>query len=94
MEEGTNYCTTHWCTTREASIFTYREGEDHGTYDLCDEVYTAPVLPDAIPADVTEVGEHGVGDGRSEYDLSRRHWFGMVSLGLPVKLIIKDGSLP
>ncbi|CAN0392009.1 unnamed protein product, partial [Ectocarpus fasciculatus] len=34
VEEGTNYCTTNWCTTEGSSIFTYAEGESHGTYDL------------------------------------------------------------
>ncbi|CAM9794094.1 unnamed protein product [Ectocarpus sp. 12 AP-2014] len=55
VEEGTNYCTTNWCTTADASLFTYAEGEDHGTFDLCDAVYAAPVLPDAIPASITEL---------------------------------------
>ncbi|CAM9717047.1 unnamed protein product, partial [Ectocarpus sp. 4 AP-2014] len=55
VAEGTNYCTTNWCTTEDSSIFTYAEGEDHGTYDLCDVVYVAPVLPDVIPAAVTEL---------------------------------------
>lgn len=55
VEEGTNYCTTNWCTTAGASLFTYAEGEDHGTFDVCDAVYAAPVLPDVIPASITEV---------------------------------------
>lgn len=55
VEEGTNYCTSNWCTTETSSIFTYAEGEDHGTFDLCDAVYVGPVLPDAIPAAITEV---------------------------------------
>lgn len=54
-EEGTNYCTTNWCTTADASLFTYTEGENHGTFDLCDAGYAAPVLPDVIPASITEV---------------------------------------
>ena len=55
VEEGTNYCTTNWCTTADASLFTYAEGADHGTFDLCDAGYAAPVLPDVIPASITEV---------------------------------------
>lgn len=58
VAEGTNYCITNWCTTQETSIFTYVEGEDHGTYALCDEVYIAPVLPDPIPSAVIEVNGH------------------------------------
>ncbi|CAM9558793.1 unnamed protein product, partial [Ectocarpus sp. 13 AM-2016] len=54
-EEGTNYCTANWCTTEGFSIFTYAEGEDHGTFDLCDAVYSAAVLPDVIPAAITEL---------------------------------------
>lgn len=53
--EGTNFCTTNWCTTEDSSIFTYAEGEDHSTYDLCNEVYVAPVLPDEVPAAILEV---------------------------------------
>eukprot|EP00752_Nemacystus_decipiens_P012284 g10890.t1 len=53
VEEGTNYCTTNWCTTVDASLFTYLEGEDHGTFDLCDAVYAAPVFPDDIPESIT-----------------------------------------
>eukprot|EP00903_Cladosiphon_okamuranus_P014055 g13064.t1 len=55
LEEGTNYCTTNWCTTSDASLFTYAEGEDHGTFDLCDVGYVAPVIPDVIPASITEL---------------------------------------
>ncbi|CAM9596146.1 unnamed protein product, partial [Hapterophycus canaliculatus] len=55
IEEGTNYCTTNWCTTEGASIFTYTEGEDHSTFDLCDAVYSAINLPDDIPTAITEL---------------------------------------
>ncbi|CAM9855150.1 unnamed protein product, partial [Scytosiphon promiscuus] len=55
VEEGTNYCTTNWCTAADTSLFTYAEGEDHGTFDLCDAGYAAPVLPDVIPASITEL---------------------------------------
>lgn len=55
VTEGTTYCTSNWCTTQESSIFTYAEGEDHGTYDLCDAVYSPPVLPDVVPDSVTDV---------------------------------------
>lgn len=58
VTEGTNYCTTNWCTTQASSIFTYAEGEDHSTYDLCDTVYSAPVLPDVVPAAIVEVNGH------------------------------------
>ncbi|CAN0246475.1 unnamed protein product [Pylaiella littoralis] len=54
VEEGTNYCTMNWCTTAGVSLFTYAEGEDHGTFDLCDAGYSAP-LPDVIPAAITEL---------------------------------------
>ncbi|CAN0388087.1 unnamed protein product [Pylaiella littoralis] len=55
VEEGTNYCTTNWCTTAGESLFTYVEGENHGTFDLCDAVYSGPLLPDVIPAAITEL---------------------------------------
>lgn len=60
VEEGTNYCTTNWCTTEGSSIFTYAEGESHGTYDLCDVVYSAFVLPDVIPTAIVEVNGHAL----------------------------------
>ncbi|CAM9334004.1 unnamed protein product, partial [Ectocarpus sp. 13 AM-2016] len=55
VAEGTNYCTTNWCTTQETSIFAYADGEDHGTFDLCDAVYSPPVLPDVVPASTTDL---------------------------------------
>lgn len=55
MAEATNYCTANWCTTEEASLFTYAEGEHHGTYDFCDDAYEEPVLPQEIPGAVLEV---------------------------------------
>ncbi|CAM9172021.1 unnamed protein product [Ectocarpus sp. 8 AP-2014] len=55
VEEGTDYCTTNWCTTEGSSMFTYAEGESHGTYDLCDAVYSAFVLPDVIPTAIVEL---------------------------------------
>lgn len=56
VSEGTNFCTTYWCTTESISIFTYTPGVDeHDTYNLCDEVYSAPTLDDTVPTDVVEV---------------------------------------
>lgn len=80
VEEGTNYCTANWCTTQASSIFTYAEGEDHGTYDLCDAVYVPPEVPDDIPASVLQVkcGRRGAFWGVS----FRGHRHGCVMLDL------------
>lgn len=67
VAEGTNYCTTNWCTTQDSSIFTYAEGEDHGTFDLCDAAYSAPTLPDVVPASTIEVNGQAPVIGRDRW---------------------------
>lgn len=47
-------------------MFTYAEGQSHGTYDLCDAVYSAFVLPDVIPTAIVEVSGHALGLGTVE----------------------------
>ena len=74
MEEGTNFCTSNWCTTETSSIFTYPDGDDHGTYDLCDAVYASPVLPARVPATVIEVRRRASLSGGVNCKNQTRRW--------------------